>query len=322
MIKKFSLIAVIVILLALQNNVKSQNVGISETNITPDGSAMLEVSSEDKGILIPRLTTTQRDAISSAAQSLLIYNTTTKCFEFWESGNWHELGCATIAWSCGDEVSDVEDNTYSTVQIGTQCWFAENLITTTYRGGASIGTDFSGTTGAYDCSGDVGFCTNYGPKYNWYATQGTGDNSICPEGWSVPTNDQWTTMENYLIANGYNYDGTTTGNKIAKALAIDQTPEAWDSGNYNWRIDAGTGVPGNTDYPTYRNKSGFSALAGGYCTNSLFYTGKQHYADFWTSSVDGSGDAYYKEIWWREIDLKTITTANKNTGFSVRCIKD
>jgi methyl-accepting chemotaxis protein len=56
----------------------------------------------------------------------------------------------------------------------------------------------------------------YGRLYNWYAVN-TG--KLAPVGWHVPTDDDWTILENYLIANGYNYDGTTTENKIAKAMA-------------------------------------------------------------------------------------------------------
>ena len=50
----------------------------------------------------------------------------------------------------------------------------------------------------------------------------TPNKEFAPEGWRVPTDAEWTTLENYLIANGYNYDGTTTGNKIAKAMRLPQ----------------------------------------------------------------------------------------------------
>jgi hypothetical protein len=71
-----------------------QNVGIGTT--TPDNSSILDVTSSSQGLLMPRLTTAQRNAIISPAQSLLIYNITTKCFEFWENGLWQTLGCATV----------------------------------------------------------------------------------------------------------------------------------------------------------------------------------------------------------------------------------
>lgn len=73
-----------------QNN----NVAVNNMNLSADSSAMLDVFSVNKGFLMPRLTTQQRNAIVSPAQSLQIYNTTTKCFEFWENGTWNIIKCA------------------------------------------------------------------------------------------------------------------------------------------------------------------------------------------------------------------------------------
>ena len=84
-----------------------------------------------------------------------------------------------------------------------------------------------------------------------------------PAGWHVPFDREWTIMENYLIANGYNYDGTTSDNKIAKSLAA----------TTNWNTSTATGVPGNSDYPEFRNKTGFTALpAGARLLNGGFYS--------------------------------------------------
>jgi uncharacterized protein (TIGR02145 family) len=58
--------------------------------------------------------------------------------------------------------------------------------------------------------------SKYGVLYNWFALA-TG--KLAPQGWHVPTDADWDTLHNYLIANGYNWDGTTTGNKIAKSMA-------------------------------------------------------------------------------------------------------
>ena len=70
-------------------------VGINNTGANPDPSAMLDISSTVRGILFPRMTTAQRDAISSPAESLLIFNTTSKCYEFFCYGVWQKLGCGT-----------------------------------------------------------------------------------------------------------------------------------------------------------------------------------------------------------------------------------
>ncbi len=66
-------------------------VGINTTGNNPHSSAALDINFTSKGLLIPRMTTAERDAIPSPATSLLIYNTTTGCFEFWDSSNWIAL---------------------------------------------------------------------------------------------------------------------------------------------------------------------------------------------------------------------------------------
>ena len=98
-----------------------------------------------------------------------------------------------------------------------------------------------------------------GKLYNWYAVIGIHDNDentpnkeFAPEGWRRPTDySDWTTLENYLIANGYNYDATTTENKIAKAMA---SSTGWDSSTL-------VGAPGNDQ--SLNNSSGFNAFPVG-----------------------------------------------------------
>jgi len=78
----------------------SQGVAISEIFANPHPSSILDLQSTTKGMLVPRLTQLQRDSISnglygySPTESLMIYNTTTHCFEFWAFNSWHQLGCA------------------------------------------------------------------------------------------------------------------------------------------------------------------------------------------------------------------------------------
>lgn len=120
-------------------------------------------------------------------------------------------------------LSDIEKNTYRTVKIGDQVWMAENLRTTRYNDGTSIyhgdeTSKWSGQEGSY-CWYDndaKAHKTKYGALYNWSAVK-TG--ILCPAGWHVPGIEEWETLANYLIANGNNYDGTSTGNLIAKSLS-------------------------------------------------------------------------------------------------------
>ena len=97
---------------------------------------------------------------------------------------------------------------YSVVEIGDQCWFAENLRTTVYADGSAIPeeTDDAAWTGLStgarcDYDNDASNALTYGRLYNWYAVNnGSG---LCPSGWHVPTDGEWTALETYLGANGH-----------------------------------------------------------------------------------------------------------------------
>src|SRR5574344_1808931 len=167
---------------------------------------------------------------------------------------------------------------YKTVTIGEQVWMAENLA---YLPSVFGPATISSSTAHYYVYGyngtDVAAAKatdnyqTYGVLYNWPAAMAgaassnanpSGVQGVCPDGWHLPSDAEWTQLEEYLIANGYNYDGTTTGNQIAKSMA-----------NYSgWNTSSTVGAVGNTDYPEYRNKSGFTALPGGYrYSNGAFY---------------------------------------------------
>lgn len=210
-------------------------------------------------------------------------------------------------------VTDADGNIYHTITIGTQIWMVENLKTTKYNDGTAI-PNVTGqtawndlTTGAY-CwyNNDAATYKNkYGALYNWY-TVNTG--KLAPKGWHVPTHAEWTTLENYLIANRYNYDGTTTGNKIAKSLAA----------TTDWYTDTETGSIGND--LSKNNSSGFTALPGGY----------RHYSGFDLAGLTGNWwssttyDTYF--AWYRGLSYvgSYLFRGNydKFGGFSVRCIRD
>ena len=141
---------------------------------------------------------------------------------------WGLFAFATLAHAQGT-VTDIDGNTYDYLTYGTQQWTVENAAMETYRDGTPIpqvtdATQWSNlTTGAW-CYYDND--PTKGKLYNWYAVAGIHDNDpntpnkeFAPLGWHVPTDAEWTTLEEHLIANGYNYDGTTTGNKIAKSMA-------------------------------------------------------------------------------------------------------
>jgi uncharacterized protein (TIGR02145 family) len=214
------------------------------------------------------------------------------------------------------EVIDFDGNVYPTVTIGSQIWMAENLKVSKFNDGSNIPfiTDpiewNNLTTPAY-CwynNDSINNKNTYGGLYNWHAVN-TG--KLAPKGWHVPTHEEWQILEDYLIKNGFNFDGTTTGNKIGKSLASDN----------GWTFSSFPGVIGNTDYPSYRNKSGFTALPGGY----RFFDGGFGLLEegglWWTATLSNEVFAYGRTISYQGVNLSS-GTCNKSQGFSVRCIMD
>jgi uncharacterized protein (TIGR02145 family) len=206
---------------------------------------------------------------------------------------------------------DSDNKSYKTVKIGNQTWMAENLD---YLPSVSPSSAESYTVAFYYVYGyqgtDVAAAKQqpnyitYGVLYNWLAAK-----NGCPEGWHLPTDAEWTALENYLIANGFNYDGTTTGKKIAKSMAAVT----------NWTAYSSKGAIGMD--LSLNNKSGFSALPGGgrYGDGSFDCVGI--YGDWWSSSEYSTSIAGGRGL---DYDLSYISGGNngKDWGFSVRCVRD
>ena len=212
-------------------------------------------------------------------------------------------------------VTDIDGNIYHIVTIGTQTWMVENLKTTRYRNGDAIGTTTAVTT-PFDATskyqwaynGDENNVAKYGRLYTWYAA--TDTRNIAPSGWHVPTDAEWTTLKNHLIANGFNYDGTTKDNKIAKALAA----------TTDWNTYSGTGTIGND--LTINNSTGFNALPGGtrYATGEFLYIGLT--GVWWSSTGNDVGYAWSRHLYSNSDSLTSYHGYTKNLGYSVRCVKD
>jgi len=109
------------------------------------------------------------------------------------------------SFSCGTStISDYDGNSYNTVLIGTQCWTRTNLKVTKYNDGTNIpeipgsgtwnSTIVTGARTVYEVSGTPlsGYVETFGYLYNWYAF--TDSRKLCPEGWHVPTDTEWTNL--------------------------------------------------------------------------------------------------------------------------------
>ena len=216
---------------------------------------------------------------------------------------------------------------YQYKTIGTQVWMTENLAYLPSVVGPGTGSNSTAYYYVYGYDGtDVDAAkatsnyTTYGVLYNWPAAMAgaassdanpSGVQGVCPDGWHLPSDAEWTQLEEYLIANGYNYDGTTTGNQIAKSMA-----------NYSgWNTSSTVGAVGNTDYPEYRNKSGFTALPGGYryYNGTFIYLGGNGY--WWSSTQDSTSYAWLRYLRCYNSNVYR-DYYNKENGFSVRCVRD
>jgi uncharacterized protein (TIGR02145 family) len=210
--------------------------------------------------------------------------------------------------------TDPRDNrTYKTVVIGNQTWMAENLAYLPSVSPPSMGSDSIPYYYVYDyhgtCDSTARLTHNYqtyGVLYNWPAAV-----ISCPPGWHLPSNDEWNILVDYLINNGYNYDGTTSGNKVAKSLTTAS----------GWFALSKKGAVGSDDYPSFQNKSGFSALPAGYRHQNNTFRSEGRFCAWWTKS-----DMRATMDWCRTLNYYSRELSgggiNKNAGFSVRCIKD
>lgn len=211
-------------------------------------------------------------------------------------------------------LTDIDGNTYPVVTIGTQTWMATNLRTTHYNDGVTItnpvnANDWNITALGAWCWYDNNATSyaKYGALYNHIAVN-TG--KLCPAGWHVPSDTEWGTLIDYLAGNGYNFDGNTSGDATAKSLAD----------TAGWGISSATGAVGNTDYPAYRNKSGFTGMPSGfrYSDGSFGLAGFGAY--WWSSTTDGD-NALCRNIYY-SLTYTNRNAYSKNCGAAVRCVKD
>ena len=155
---------------------------------------------------------------SSTTEGSIRYNSTAQDLEFCDGSNW--LIAGNGGFTCGTSTVDYEGQTYSTVQIDTQCWFAENLNVGTMLVSGSTNPTDNGTIEKWCYNNSTTNCTNEGGLYNWdemmdYTTTEEAQ-GICPSGWHIPTHTEMTDMERVVCTSGtcttdFPYDTTTTG---------------------------------------------------------------------------------------------------------------
>jgi uncharacterized protein (TIGR02145 family) len=213
--------------------------------------------------------------------------------------------------------TDQDGNEFEYIKYGAQVWSIDDAQIVTYRDGTQIPKVSNSkeweslNTGAW-CYVDND--PTRGKLYNWYAVMGIHDDDentpnkeFAPEGWRVPNEADWLILEKFLIKNGYNYDGSVIGNKIAKSMAS----------QLDWYTTADNGAIGNQK--DLNNKSGFNASPKG----GRFYNGRfmfsKIFSFFWTSNDDIDLCFFLKD---KEESLMNRRNQSKRDGYSVRLIKD
>ena len=212
-------------------------------------------------------------------------------------------GCksASDQGTTNEKVSDIEGNSYTTIQIGKQVWMAENLKTTTFSDGSPISEIenydewASLTLPAYSWYNNDSINTeDFGALYNYYAVE---TEKLCPEGWHVPTDEEWIELETSLEGAG------TAGGAMKEAgMAHWKTP--------NTRAD---------------NESGFTALPGGYRSYNGTFNLMRTDGYLWSSSEKNwygtKNTVIYRNLKYDDQSIYR-RIAEKANGFSVRCVKN
>jgi uncharacterized protein (TIGR02145 family) len=200
------------------------------------------------------------------------------------------------AFNCGSStVSDIAGNEYTTVQIGDQCWMAENLKYLPEVMNPSSGSENIPHYYVYNYNGtevsEAKATTNYqtyGVLYNFFAAK-----NACPNGWHLPNYSEWQELNDYL-------DGeTVAGGKLK------------ETGIAHW----------NTPNSGATNEYGFTALPSGgrFLTGS--FGGIKNYGTWWCNTQYDASNAYYRNVSYHNTNLTSYYLNNEH-GFSVRCIKD
>jgi len=209
-------------------------------------------------------------------------------------------------WSCGESMTYAGVD-YSTVQIGDQCWFAENLRTTTYLNGEAIPQNLSDGDWSSTTSGAMAFYNDdliaqaaYGGLYNWFAVDDA--RGLCPSGWHVPTDGEWMTMEMALgmseaDANSTGWRGTEQGTQMKTT--------------YGWYDDGKLGA----------NSSGFSGLPGGYRNSNHGGFANAGYFGYWWSSSPNGSNAWFRLLYYYN-EIVSRYNYNQRNGYSIRCVRD
>ncbi len=222
---------------------------------------------------------------------------------FTEGTIWTFITTNQQAWSCGGTLNDPRDGqSYSTVQIGYQCWMAENInIGTMIQGSNDMANN--GVIEKYCYDNNPANCDIYGGLYQWNEMMQydivSGAKGICPDGWHLPTNNEWCNLTQFIDSTVNCPDqlsGTDVGIKMKSTTG--------------WNI-CGNGT----------NTSGFNALPSGLRSDIANFIVLGDHANFWSSTENTSNYGWYRALTsWDPYVWNAYSTTQ--CGYSIRCLND
>jgi uncharacterized protein (TIGR02145 family) len=218
-------------------------------------------------------------------------------------------------------MTDGDNNVYHVLLLGGQCWMKENLRTTHYADGTSISSapanDIFWTSSTVAYYYNPGSPNVNGYLYNWKAVMGSASSSannpsgvqgICPNGWHVPSDAEWTELESYVSSQSQYQCSNNTVN-IAKALA---STTGWTSNSTSCAV--GNNQSGN-------NATGFGALPVGYVNDHGWDHFNSNTAYFWSATGGADGYAWIRRLIGTSARVYRGSD-NVISGYSVRCLRD
>ena len=240
----------------------------------------------------------------------------------------------TTSFSCGSTLTDIDGNEYATLMLGSQCWMKQNLRTTHYADGTEIAlgnasSDFNSPLRFAPGSESSEVLNAYGYLYNWAATMHGGSSSssnpsgvqgVCPDGWHVPSDAEWTQLTDFVASNS---DNVCDGNPayIAKSMA---STEMWG----NWGTCPSVSCRMCTNLST-NNSTGFSVLPSGTMNTggaighgTLDYSNYGHTIFRSATQHDEIAIASWGREFYNEYAYVARTAIYRTTGNAVRCVLD
>ena len=210
-------------------------------------------------------------------------------------------------------VTDIDGNMYKTITIGTQTWMAENLRVTHYQNSDPIPNVKdalkweglkSGAYCSYNNTNDEDSIATYGLLYNGYTC--VDERGLCPDGWHIPNDEEWTTLVNYVDNGDNSFDPNGNGTNGVVGGRLKET------GTLHW------------EFPNRfaDNRSGFTALPNGWReSNQGTFAHRGYSGDYWSSS-----EYLFPFLLARGMSTDFASIGryqfHRSGGLAVRCLKN